>query len=166
LAVLHSRSIAHLDLKPANLFIGSCDSIKIGDFGLANVVPVNDDMDREGDRAYLAPELLTKNPVGTEADIFSLGLIIMEVAANVALPQNGPIWHRLRQEDFSDCPLSNIKSKKLLGIILAMLRTDPRLRPTALEILDHPILQNLVKDLTQPALLISSVNSSFSGPSE
>jgi serine/threonine protein kinase len=89
LAHIHGLGIAHLDLKPANLLIGDGDVIKIGDFGLAHLVPVPDDIEREGDRAYLAPELLTSNPVDCAADIFSLGLIALEMAANVELPQNG-----------------------------------------------------------------------------
>lgn len=38
------------------------------------------------------------------ADIFSLGLIIFEIAGNVELPDNGLSWQKLRNGDMSDVP--------------------------------------------------------------
>lgn len=109
--------------------------IKIADFGLAHGVPVPEDTEREGDRAYLAPELLTSNPVGTAADIFSLGLIVLEMAADVELPQNGPIWHQLRTDDFETVMRDWRLSNQLKTVVLSMLRSKPELRPSAIELL-------------------------------
>ena len=38
------------------------------------------------------------------ADIFALGIILLEIAANVMLPDNGASWQRLRGGDLSDVP--------------------------------------------------------------
>ena len=38
------------------------------------------------------------------ADIFALGLIMLEIAGNVELPDNGPSWQKLRTGDMSDVP--------------------------------------------------------------
>lgn len=38
------------------------------------------------------------------ADVFALGLIMLEIAGNVQLPDNGPTWQRLRSGDMSDVP--------------------------------------------------------------
>ncbi|GMM35067.1 tyrosine protein kinase [Saccharomycopsis crataegensis] len=59
-------------------------------------------MEKEGDREYIAPEILLKSEYSSAADIFSLGLIIVEIAANIYLPDNGVSWQKLRSGDLSD----------------------------------------------------------------
>lgn len=49
----------------------------------------------EGDCRYIAPETLESN-FTKAADIFSLGITILEVASKVELPRNGFIWQQLR----------------------------------------------------------------------
>lgn len=49
----------------------------------------------EGDCRYIAPETL--HSVFTKAaDIFSLGITILELASKLELPKNGYLWHTLR----------------------------------------------------------------------
>lgn len=93
----------HLDLKPANILITFEGVLKIGDFGLAQPYSANEGVDIEGDREYMAPEML-KGKATRSADVFSLGLITLEAAANVALPDNGPTWVALRSGDLSEVP--------------------------------------------------------------
>lgn len=57
-------------------------------------------MEKEGDRAYIAPEIITSSLLSPPADIFSLGLVLLEMAANIVLPQNGDNWHALRRGGF------------------------------------------------------------------
>lgn len=57
----------------------------------------------EGDREYIGPEILL-GQYDKPADVFALGLIILEIAGNVQLPDNGPTWQRLRSGDMSDAP--------------------------------------------------------------
>lgn len=59
-------------------------------------------MEKEGDREYIAPEILLKSNYSPSADIFSLGLITVEIAANIYLPDNGISWQKLRSGDLSD----------------------------------------------------------------
>lgn len=77
--------------------------LKIGDFGMASPWPPPVGMDAEGDREYIGPEILAGH-FGKPSDIFSLGLIILEIAGNVVLPDNGASWQRLRTGDISDVP--------------------------------------------------------------
>lgn len=99
---IHSAGFLHLDLKPANIFITFEGSLKIGDFGMATKYPVPHGVEREGDREYIAPEILNRQMYTTQADIFSLGIMMLEIAANIVLPDNGIHWQKLRSGDLSD----------------------------------------------------------------
>ncbi|ROT37707.1 hypothetical protein SODALDRAFT_361437 [Sodiomyces alkalinus F11] len=100
---IHEAGFIHLDLKPANVFITFEGILKIGDFGLATPWPAAKGVDAEGDREYIGPEIL-RGKFDKPADIFSLGLIMVEMACNVVLPDNGPSWIALRSGDFSEVP--------------------------------------------------------------
>ena len=50
----------------------------------------------EGDSKYLAPEVLS-GYFSKKADIFSLGITLLELACDLDLPANGTLWHELRQ---------------------------------------------------------------------
>jgi mitosis inhibitor protein kinase SWE1 len=86
LEFIHESGVTHLDLKPANIFITVEDRFKIGDFGMASLWPRsnhkavgafegNGAFEREGDKVYLALEVLQGN-YGKAADIFRFVLNI------------------------------------------------------------------------------------------
>jgi mitosis inhibitor protein kinase SWE1 len=100
---MHDANMIHLDLKPANVFIDWEGVLKIGDFGLATTLPAPPGIDGEGDREYIAPEALS-GQFDKPADIFSLGMVLLEIAGNIVLPDNGSSWQRLRAGDLSDLP--------------------------------------------------------------
>lgn len=103
LKFIHLKNYLHLDLKPANIFITFEGCLKIGDFGLSTKLPILEkDFDIEGDRNYIAPELINDKIYTPFADIFSVGLVILEIATNIILPGNGTPWRKLRSGDLSD----------------------------------------------------------------
>jgi mitosis inhibitor protein kinase SWE1 len=83
--------------------VGWDGSLKIADFGMATKWPAAPNIEGEGDREYIAPEIL-RGQYDKPADIFSFGIIMFEIAGNVVLPDNGAAWQRLRSGDTSDVP--------------------------------------------------------------
>lgn len=107
---IHAAGFIHLDLKPANILITFEGVLKIGDFGMATKWPAKPGIDGEGDREYIGPEILMGR-YDKPADIFALGLITLETAGNVELPDNGTSWQKLRNGDLSDVPSLTFSSE-------------------------------------------------------
>ena len=100
---VHEMGFIHLDLKPANILITFGGVLKIADFGMATRYPAKAGIEGEGDREYIGPEILM-GKYDKPADVFALGLIMLETAGNVELPDNGTSWQKLRNGDMSDVP--------------------------------------------------------------
>ncbi|ORY06683.1 kinase-like protein, partial [Neocallimastix californiae] len=136
---VHKLNIVHLDIKPANIFIKKSEDgklvLKIGDFGLARKCPVPPNTGLEGDKVYLAPEVLGDDGYETSADIFSLGLILVEMASNTYLPDTGVYWQDLRKGNITLCENLEHASNELLDLIKKMIDPNPKLRPTATEVM-------------------------------
>lgn len=77
---------------------------------MATPWPAQPGADREGDREYIGPEVLLGR-FDKPSDIFALGLIMLEIAGNVMLPEYGVSWQRLRSGDMSDVPSLTFSSE-------------------------------------------------------
>ncbi|WP_376741626.1 serine/threonine-protein kinase, partial [Amycolatopsis balhimycina] len=80
LAHVHALRVVHRDLKPANVFL-SADGPLIGDFGIAHALDATHITGTgliPGTAAYLAPEQVSGEPAGPPADVYALGLILLE----------------------------------------------------------------------------------------
>jgi hypothetical protein len=92
LAAAHAAGIVHRDIKPANLVVRPDGLVKVLDFGLARRLPIagvqisapgnqaTDPGTHVGTLRYMSPEQARTEPVGPASDIFSLGLVLYELA--------------------------------------------------------------------------------------
>ncbi len=90
-AYLHKKRYAHLDIKPANIMIHSprfittlwdtLKTLKLGDLELVREIyyTENETTENYGSRIYTAPELLERNKLSLQADVFSLGIVLYEL---------------------------------------------------------------------------------------
>lgn len=97
LAAAHARGIVHRDLKPPNVMVGADGRVKMLDFGLAKNIEAaklpSVEETREGQvigtLAYMSPEQLMADTIDARSDIFSLGILIYEMATGKR-PFEGP----------------------------------------------------------------------------
>nr|XP_029485571.1 membrane-associated tyrosine- and threonine-specific cdc2-inhibitory kinase isoform X2 [Oncorhynchus nerka] len=149
---LHARGFAHLDLKPANVFLTRSGRLKLGDFGLALELrgegvaaglPEGKGREKEdvqeGDPRYMAPELL-RGEYGLAADVFSLGVSILELACNMEVPKGGEGWQQLRQGRLP-AEFTNGLSVELQTVLRMMLAPEQSVRATVPELLTLPVVR-------------------------
>jgi serine/threonine protein kinase len=81
LAHVHTNGIVHRDIKPSNIVLDGNGSPHLADFGIAlllDAARVTGSGEIMGTAAYLAPEQIMSDVVGSAADVYALGLVLLE----------------------------------------------------------------------------------------
>ncbi|MBA0686564.1 hypothetical protein Goari_014162 [Gossypium aridum] len=91
---LAHQSFIHRDLKPSNILLGDDMRAKVADFGLVRLAPegkASIETRIAGTFGYLAPEYAVTGRVTTKVDVFSFGVILMElITGRKALDESQP----------------------------------------------------------------------------
>ena len=147
---LHSLNIIHRDIKTANIFLNSNGKAKIGDFGFATQLSDKNAKcdDIVGSPYRMAPEVYAGEEYSFAADIWSLGVLLRELAdgdpplsdlapqkAAELVQKHGLPELREREEDEDEW------SEEFISFIEKCNRLDPKKRPSAHSLLKHPFLE-------------------------
>ncbi|MEM9293789.1 MAG: protein kinase [Acidobacteriota bacterium] len=136
LDAIHSAGAAHRDLKPANVFVTTEDQIKLMDLGVAYLMQESTRLTREGyfvgTLLYASPEQIHGQPVGPQADLYSLGVVLYEAATGVqpfeAQTTHGIVQRHLRHVPPRAGALNPQLPRWLEEVIARLLEKEPKHR--------------------------------------
>ncbi|KAI6699793.1 hypothetical protein NL676_014117 [Syzygium grande] len=143
--------IIHCDLKPQNILMDN-NRAKISDFGLAKLL--NADQTRtftgiRGTRGYVAPEWHRNQPVTVKADVYSFGIMLLEIiCCRRSVELNFPESEAILEEWVCECfwngeigkltgdeKVAEDELKAAIKVALWCISDDPTLRPTVKRVL-------------------------------
>jgi TolB-like protein/Tfp pilus assembly protein PilF len=175
MAAAHEKGIVHRDLKPANVMITYDGRVKVLDFGLAKEAGAEQPNDATmtsahhtqagvvlGTPAYMSPEQISGRPLDHRTDIFSLGVVLHEMATGKQ-PFHGDSSAELISSILRDTPppVTDVRSDlppDLARIIRRCLEKDPRHRmQTARDVSNE--FRDLSRHGSQKVSAVTSSNS-------
>ncbi|XP_005096378.1 serine/threonine-protein kinase PAK 5 isoform X2 [Aplysia californica] len=165
LAFLHSHGVIHRDIKSDSILLSHDGKVKLSDFGFcAQVTP---DLPKRkslvGTPYWMAPEVISRLPYGPEVDIWSLGIMVIEMIDGEPPFFNEPPLQAMRR--IRDMPPPKLKnthrvSPRLQGFLDRMLVRDHAQRATAAELMQHPFL----REAGPPSCLVSLMRTTRHSP--
>ncbi|AWP21008.1 putative proto-oncogene serine/threonine-protein kinase mos [Scophthalmus maximus] len=152
LSFLHAHGVVHLDIKPANVLVSDADVCKIVDFGCSVKLDRGCDAGAVaphlshvgGTYTHRAPELLKGEAVSPEADIFSFGITLWQLATREQ-PYTGDrqhvvyavVAHDLRPSVRAHPVFGTARGRLCATLLGRCWSGDARCRPSAQELLPH-----------------------------
>ncbi|XP_031267176.1 serine/threonine-protein kinase dst1 isoform X3 [Pistacia vera] len=146
LAYLHSIFKVHRDIKGGNILLTEQGEVKLGDFGVA--AQLTRTMSKRntfiGTPHWMAPEVIQESRYDGKVDVWALGVSAIEMAEG--LPPRSTV-HPMRvlfMISIEPAPMLEDKEKWSLvfhDFVAKCLTKEPRLRPTAAEMLKHKFVE-------------------------
>ena len=142
----HEQGVTHRDLKPANVIATAAGDLKVLDFGLAKMIPTAaSDTTRPGDGGlasgsasvsgtpgYMSPEQIAGRGVDHRTDLFSLGVLLYELATGVRpfspAGSASTAWAILNEHPPLITDLRKELPDRLAGLIRRCLEKEPERR--------------------------------------
>lgn len=150
LGALHAACKVHRDIKPSNVLVTAEERVVVLDFGF---VTDTSEPGREGSAVgtlhYMAPEQAAKKPVGPEADIYSVGVMLYLALTGVYPFQSAPraaMDMMRRAEPPPPSQLVEDVPADIDELCMDMLRLDPAARPTARDVLRRLRVKELIEE--------------------
>nr|XP_021496254.1 serine/threonine-protein kinase PAK 6 [Meriones unguiculatus] len=145
LAYLHAQGVIHRDIKSDSILLTLDGRVKLSDFGFC--AQISKDVPKRkslvGTPYWMAPEVISRSLYATEVDIWSLGIMVIEmVDGEPPYFSDSPVQAMKRLRDSPPPKLKNSYkvSPVLRDFLERMLVREPQERATAQELLDHPFL--------------------------
>jgi serine/threonine-protein kinase len=133
----HKKGIIHRDVKPGNILCTIEGKLKITDFGIAHIEDPSGVEETQageilGTPAYMSPEQVLGRPVDGRSDLFSLGIILYEMAAG-SRPFQGQGMNAIFNAITNDVPpplhtISQAIPRQLSDVIMKCLNKSPEAR--------------------------------------
>ena len=136
----HSHNVSHRDIKPENILLDEQNNIKLGDFGLSNVMKDGHFFKTScGSPNYAAPEVISGSPYcGPEADVWSCGVVLYALLAG-ALPFDDAnmsvLFSKIKAAQYH---FPHFFSDSVKDLICRILNPDSIARMTIAEVERHP----------------------------
>ncbi len=136
LGYVHERGVVHRDLKPSNILLGADGEAWLSDFGIAQLhdaTTITVDGSTMGTVSYMAPEQLDDHQVGPAADIWSLGIVLLECLTGRRVYEGSPSEIVARRVARPLVVPGDLPAPWRL-VLRGMLDPDPALRPSGSEV--------------------------------
>ncbi|XP_032532572.1 serine/threonine-protein kinase PAK 3-like isoform X2 [Chiroxiphia lanceolata] len=144
---LHSNGVIHRDIKSSNILIRTDGSVKLADFGLSAQLSLEQSYRNSviGTSWWMAPEVVISKPYGPKVDIWSFGIVGLEMVEGEVPYQNETSV--LAQYMIATGGAPKLKNPKqvsawLRDFLTCCLETDQDRRWSAEELLQHPFVES------------------------
>jgi serine/threonine protein kinase len=145
LAYVHAANMVHRDVKPANILLGTDATAgtttvraRLSDFGIVRLIGDDGHTGTQftlGTASYLAPEQARGSSVGPPADVYALGLVLLEALTRIRAFDGPPLEAAMaRLSRDPDIP-ANLPAP-WPQLLASMTQRDPAQRPTAQQVVD------------------------------
>ena len=146
LSYLHANHTVHRDIKPANILLSTGGEAKVSDFGISAFVDNTLAQCHTflGTVTYMSPERIDGQPYSFPADIWALGLTLLECSTGrYPYDASQGTMQLMIQLMEDECPLPDVGdnvSPALRDFIERCMQKNPMKRPSAMELLRHPFI--------------------------